>query len=152
MAYDKKSLLDNRYHLLATSSIYTYEDENLTSYADFLKKFGRFIGKEGYLDANQTIHRANLRQKQLDRTKKNRSVSPSSSKKINLEFSSAVEVAKHEPERAKRQEKHLKVIEDQMIKSKQDERATKRQEGDVKKERRTINQTMKEFDSGNYTF
>jgi len=35
--YEKKSLLDNRYQLLATSSIYTYEDENLTSYADFLK-------------------------------------------------------------------------------------------------------------------
>ena len=35
--YDRKSLLDNRYQLLATSSIYTYEDENLTSYADFLK-------------------------------------------------------------------------------------------------------------------
>ena len=35
--YQKKSLLDNRYQLLATSSIYTYDDENLTSYADFLK-------------------------------------------------------------------------------------------------------------------
>ena len=35
--YDKKSLLDNRYQLLATSSIYTYQDDNLTSYADFLR-------------------------------------------------------------------------------------------------------------------
>ena len=37
MSIEKKSLLDNRYQLLATSSIYTYDDENLTSYADFLR-------------------------------------------------------------------------------------------------------------------
>ena len=37
MSLEKKALLDNRYHLLATSSIYTYDDENLTSYADFLR-------------------------------------------------------------------------------------------------------------------
>ena len=35
--YEKKSLLDNRYQLLATSSVYTYDDESLISYADFLK-------------------------------------------------------------------------------------------------------------------
>jgi hypothetical protein len=35
--YEKKSLLDNRYQLLASSSIYTYEDDNLTSYAEFLR-------------------------------------------------------------------------------------------------------------------
>ena len=35
--YEKKSLLENRYQLLATSSIHTYEDDNLTSYADFLR-------------------------------------------------------------------------------------------------------------------
>lgn len=35
--YDKKSLLNNRYQLLATSSIYTYDDDNLTSYAEFLR-------------------------------------------------------------------------------------------------------------------
>ena len=46
-------------------------------------------------------------------------------------------------------EKHLKVIEDQMIQSKQNERAFKRQEGDVKKEQRQIRQTVKEFDSSN---
>ena len=35
--YAKKPLLDIRYQLLASSSIYTYDDDNLTSYADFLK-------------------------------------------------------------------------------------------------------------------
>lgn len=43
MSLEKKSLLDNRYHLLATSSIYTYDDENLTSYADFLRSVLRFF-------------------------------------------------------------------------------------------------------------
>jgi hypothetical protein len=50
------------------------------------------------------------------------------------------------PEREKNFEKHLKVIEDQMIKSKQDERAFKRQDGDVKKEQRQIRQSVREFD------
>ncbi len=36
---NKRSFLDNRYQVLAESSIHTYDDENLTSYAEFLRYF-----------------------------------------------------------------------------------------------------------------
>jgi hypothetical protein len=35
--YGRKPLLDNRYQLLATSSIYTSDDEKLISYVEFLR-------------------------------------------------------------------------------------------------------------------
>mgnify|MGYP001810906579 CR=1 FL=1 len=115
------------------------------------RKFGRYISKDGYVDSNQTIHRANLNQVRLERTKR-RSNSVDlgkSSRQPRIELSS-VDVAKMEPERRKHHEKHLKVIEDQMIQSKQVERALKRKEGDVKKEQRQIRQTVREFDASNY--
>jgi hypothetical protein len=74
------------------------------------------------------------------------STTPLNPNKIKFEFTSA-ELASMEVEREKKHERHLKVIEDQMIQSKQNERAFKRQEGDVKKEQRQIRQTVKEFDS-----
>jgi hypothetical protein len=39
-----------------------------------------------------------------------------------------------------------------MIKSKQDERAFKRQDGDVKKEQRQIRQSVREFDGCKFLF
>ena len=57
MSLEKKSLLDNRYQLLATSSIYTYDDENLTSYAEFLRFIYRYdinLKKNSHLN-NSTI-------------------------------------------------------------------------------------------------
>lgn len=144
--YDKTSLLDNRYQLLATSSIYTYEDENLTSYAEFLRKFGRYIGKDGYVDAQQAIHRANLKQQKME--KKYKSYSDTGDSKVKINFTST-DIASMNPERTKVNEKHLKVIEDQMIQSKQEERAFKRTEGDVKKEQRQIRQAVREFDQLN---
>ena len=69
---------------------------------------------------------------------------------VKIELSS-VDIARMEPERRKNHEKQLKVIEDQMIQSKQDERALKRKEGDVKKEQRQIRQTVREFDVRKYS-
>jgi hypothetical protein len=60
---------------------------------------------------------------------------------------SAVHVAQNEVERDKLDDKHLKIIEDQMIQSKQAERALKRKEGDVKKEQRQVRQAVREFDA-----
>lgn len=110
------------------------------------------MGKDGFVDAHETIHRATLKQKQLDRLRKSGSEGnltgspPLNPNKIKFEFTSA-ELASMEMEREKKHEKHLKLIEDQMIQSKQNERAFKRQEGDVKKEQRQIRQTVKEFES-----
>lgn len=109
------------------------------------------MGKDGFVDAHETIHRAGLKQKQLDRLKKSGSegglaTPPLNPNKIKFEFTSA-ELASMELDREKKHEKHLKLIEDQMIQSKQNERAFKRQEGDVKKEQRQIRQTVKEFES-----
>lgn len=147
MSIEKKSLLDNRYQLLATSSIYTYDDENLTSYADFLRKFGRYIGKDGYVDTDESIHRANIKQRHIEKLRSNsESGSAKKPKELDFEFGS-VNIAKKDAERHKTHEKQLKVIEDQMIQSKQVERAFKRQDGDVKKEQRQIRSTVREFDS-----
>jgi hypothetical protein len=66
--------------------------------------------------------------------------------KINF---TSTDISAMEPMRDKINEKHLKVIEDQMIQSKQEERAFKRQEGDVKKEQRQIRQAVREFDQAN---
>lgn len=146
MSLEKKSLLDNRYQLLATSSIYTYEDENLTSYADFLRKFGRYVGKDGYVDTEESIHRASIKQKQLDKLRSSSETGAKrSTNSLAFDFGS-VKIASKEVERNKTHDKHIKVIEDQMIQSKQMERAFKRQDGDVKKEQRQIRQTVREFD------
>ena len=67
--------------------------------------------------------------------------------RINL---TSVDMANIESERQKNHERHLRTIEDQMIKSKQDERALKRSEGDVKRDQRQIRQSIREFDTGIY--
>ncbi|CAF0740928.1 unnamed protein product [Brachionus calyciflorus] len=145
--YEKKSLLDNRYQLLATSSIHTYEDDNLTSYADFLRKFGRYISKDGYVDSQQTIHRAYLKQSDKKRSSSEGGGSSNDKKKNSVRIDlSSVDIAGQEVDRRKKNEKHLKIIEDQMIQSKQAEREFKREEGDVKKEQRQIRQAVREFD------
>lgn len=68
------------------------------------------------------------------------------SKNVRIDLSS-VDLANLESERAKNYDKHLKVIEDQMIQSKQEERAFKRSEGDIKKDQRQIRQSIRAFDT-----
>jgi hypothetical protein len=99
------------------------------------------------VDTDESIHRAGIKQRQLDKL---RSSSENGSKiggrSLEFEFGS-VSIAKKDTERNKQHEKQLKVIEDQMIQSKQVERAFKRQDGDVKKEQRQIRQAVREFDT-----
>ncbi len=45
----------------------------------------------------------------------------------------------------------MRAIEDQMIKSKQEERAFKRYEGDVKKEQRAIRHAMRDLDTSKFS-
>ena len=104
------------------------------------------MGKDGYVDAEQAIHRASLKQKKNEKYKSFSDNGKSDNFKINF---TSTDIANMEPMREKLNEKHLKVIEDQMIQSKQEERAFKRQEGDVKKEQRQIRQAVREFDQVN---
>ncbi|RMZ93055.1 trichohyalin-like isoform X1, partial [Brachionus plicatilis] len=110
-------------------------------------KFGRYVSKDGYIDSNQTIHRANLKQGYFEKRRSSSESGMGGQKKSNVRIElSSVDIAGQEVEKRKKNEKHLKVIEDQMIQSKQEERGFKREEGDVKKEQRQIRQAVREFD------
>lgn len=118
------------------------------------RKFGRYIGKDGFVDADQSIHRANVKQKNMEKYKAYSDDGKSSSTKkkqqqIKIRLTST-DIAGNETDREKLNDRHMKAIEDQMIQSKQEERAFKRQEGDVKKEQRQIRQTVREFDNCNF--
>lgn len=130
---------------MASSSIYTYEDDNLTSYAEFLRKFGRFLSKDGFIDASSTINRFKL--KQIDNDKQKPFSVRAKSFTETTKPQSSVEVIKSIQEKQKVHEKHLKLIEDQMIQSKQEGRGFKRQEGEVKKEQRSIRLAIRELDT-----
>jgi hypothetical protein len=80
----------------------------------------------------------------LDRSPSFNSSSRKANNKNNI---NSIQIATLESEREKVNEKHLKIIEDQMIQSKQAERALKRREGDVKKEQRQVRQAVREFDT-----
>lgn len=88
-----------------------------------------------------------MKQKQIDRQRNvnDDSKQTKSANSLSFDFGS-VSIAQQEAERNKKFDKDIKVIEDQMIQSKQMERAFKRQDGDVKKEQRTIRQAVREFD------
>lgn len=86
-----------------------------------------------------------MKQKNTDKRKlisKSASL-PEISKDFNV-----ISVSKSHEARQKVHEKHLKIIEDQMIQSKQPERDFKRQEGDIKKEQQAIRQAIRELDTG----
>lgn len=101
------------------------------------------------MDSEKSIHRAQVKQRlsPVGDRKRSHSEEGKKSKNVRIDLTS-VDLAHLETERLKNNERHLKVIEDQMIKSKQDERALKRSEGDVKKDQRQIRQNIREFDTG----
>ena len=108
-------------------------------------KFGRFLSKDGFIDASSTINRFKLKQFDNDKQK------PSTRAKSFTETAkteNSVDVIKGIHEKQKVHDKHLKLIEDQMIQSKQEGRGFKRQEGEVKKEQRSIRLAIRELDTG----
>jgi hypothetical protein len=118
---------------------------------NLISKFGRYISKDGYIDASSSINRFKLKQPENDKRKMSGSRSSSFVDRIKP-ASDAIEVIKNTQDRHKVHEKHLKLIEDQMIQSKQEGRGFKRQEGDVKKEQRAIRLAIRELDTGYYLF
>lgn len=128
------------------------------------RNFGRYVSKDGYVDSNKSVHRAQMKQKQHEQQrlqqnqqqqqqqedrKRSRSEEGVRSKNVRIDLTS-VDLAHIESERVKNHERHLRAIEDQMIKSKQGERALKRSEGDVKRDQRQIRQSIREFETGRY--
>ena len=69
----------------------------------------------------------------------------------NTKPENSVDVIKNANEKQKIHDKHLKLIEDQMIQSKQEGRGFKRQEGEVKKEQRSIRLAIRELETGKYS-
>jgi hypothetical protein len=111
------------------------------------------LSKDGYVDAETTLKRADLHDnKPLERRASSENGYESKRARRKPEPITAVLVANTDAERDKTNDKHLKIIEDQMIQSKQAERALKRKEGDVKKEQRQIRQAVREFDSSKFFF
>jgi hypothetical protein len=73
----------------------------------------------------------------------------SRSRQVKIDLNSSADLARSQLERQKEDERQLRVIEEQMILSKQGERAFKRSDGDVKKELRQIRQSVRQYDNSN---
>ncbi|CAF4475099.1 unnamed protein product [Rotaria magnacalcarata] len=168
--FARPSLLDNRYSDIAETSVFTYDDDDLVNYADFLRKHGRYMTKGGYVDSSRRVR--SLHRQQEDSILSQRPTAPSrggllaainksqlssvsapsitTPKKVKQstgnELPSVIAISKSLENKKKEYDKQMRLIEEQMIKSKQTEREGKRVEGDVKKEQRHLHHTLKELD------
>jgi hypothetical protein len=70
--------------------------------------------------------------------------------KQGIELPSVISISTNLENKKKEYDKQMRLIEEQMIKAKQTERESKRLEGDVRKEQRHLNHTLKELDIGKY--
>ncbi|CAF3383362.1 unnamed protein product [Rotaria socialis] len=168
--FARPSLLDNRYSDIAETSVFTYDDDDLVNYADFLRKHGRYMTKGGYVDSSRRVR--SLHRQQDDSILSQHPTAPSrggllaainksqissasappitTQKKVKQptgnELPSVIAISKSLENKKKEYDKQMRLIEEQMIKSKQTEREGKRVEGDVKKEQRHLHHTLKELD------
>ncbi|CAF4274674.1 unnamed protein product, partial [Rotaria sp. Silwood2] len=169
--FARPSLLDNRYADIAETSIFTYDDNDLVNYADFLRKHGRYMTKSGYVDSSRRVRSLHRQQDDLllsqhhaspsrggllasiNKSSLSSSAPPPRSttpKKLKQptgnELPSVISISKNLENKKKEYDKQMRLIEEQMIKAKQTEREGKRLEGDVKKEQRHLHHTLKELD------
>ncbi|CAF0981483.1 unnamed protein product [Didymodactylos carnosus] len=161
--FARPSLLDNRYAAIAETSAYTYDDD-LVNYADFLKNHGRFMTKNGYVDSKRRIRSLHRQQEEsisssagvgssklpglfetFGKHSLSRSADITPRQRLTTDGQSAIAIATNLEQKKKEFDKHMRLIEEQMIKAKQVERETKRQEGDIKKEQRSLHHTLKEL-------
>ncbi|CAF1224605.1 unnamed protein product [Rotaria sordida] len=166
------SLLDNRYAAIAETSVFTYDDDDLVNYADFLRKHGRYMTKAGYVDSSRRVR--SLHRQQDDLLQSQHQTSPSrggllasinksplsssapppplstTPKKLKQstgnELPSVISISKNLENKKKEHDKQMRLIEEQMIKAKQTEREGRRLESDVKKEQRHLHHTLQELD------
>ncbi|CAF1093396.1 unnamed protein product [Rotaria sordida] len=167
-AFARPSLLDNRYAVIAETSAYTYDDDDLVNYAEFLRQHGRYMTKGGYVDSSRRIrslHRQQdgfqipKRQTPPSRTGLLASINKSSlsapaigttPRKLKTsdenELLSPLSLSANPENKKKEYDKQMKLIEEQMIKAKQNEREAKRLEGDIKKEQRQLHHSLRDLD------
>ncbi|CAF2848226.1 unnamed protein product [Rotaria sp. Silwood2] len=167
-AFARPSLLDNRYAVIAETSTYTYDDDDLVNYAEFLRKHGRYMTKGGYVDSSRRIRTLHRQQDDFQIPKYQTSPSRSgllasinksslstptigtTSRKLKTsdenELASSLALSTNLENKKKEYEKQMKLIEEQMIKAKQSEREAKRLEGDIKKEQRQLHHSLRDLD------
>ncbi|CAF1161642.1 unnamed protein product [Adineta steineri] len=159
------SLLDSRYAAIAETSVYTYDDD-LVNYAEFLKKHERYMTKGGYLDSNRRVRSlerqqndSNVPQNQnsslrnslpasINKSSSTPTLKPSKKSKqpSEIELPSIISVSTNIEHNQKEYDRQLRLIEGQVIKSKENELELKRSERDVKREQRPLHYTLKELD------
>ncbi|CAF1582502.1 unnamed protein product [Rotaria magnacalcarata] len=161
-AFARPSLLDNRYAAIAETSAYTYDDDDLVNYAEFLRKHGRYKTKGGYVDASRHIRSLHRQQEDFQSSPSrsgilasiNKSLLPappvgSIPRKIKVpeenEPTTLSNLANLENKK-KEYDKQMKLIEEEMIRAKQREREAKRLEGDIKKEQRHVQHALRDLD------
>ncbi|CAF0822646.1 unnamed protein product [Didymodactylos carnosus] len=163
--FARPSLLDNRYAAIAETSAYTYDDDDLVNYADFLRKHGRYMTKGGYVDSSRRIRSLHRQQDDpisssagvggsklpgllasFGKHATSRSADISPRQRLKTDGQSVIAISANLENKKKEFDKQMRLIEEQMIKAKQVERETKRQEGDIKKEQRSLHHTLRELD------
>ncbi|CAF3438886.1 unnamed protein product [Rotaria socialis] len=161
-AFARPSLLDNRYAVIAETSAYTYDDDDLVNYAEFLRKHGRYKTKGGYVDASRNIRSLHRQQEDFQSSpsrsgilasinKSSLSAPPIGSTPRKIKAPEENELAAlsnlvNLENKKKEYDKQMKLVEEEMIRAKQREREAKRLEGDIKKEQRHVQHAIRDLD------
>ncbi|CAF1305255.1 unnamed protein product [Adineta steineri] len=165
-AFARPSLINDRYSVIAETSVYTYDDD-LVNYGEFLQNHGRYMTKGGYVDSSRRIRSLYRQQGDLQTLKNDTSAEnnllpslgkPSKSappattntKKLKPlhgdELSSFESISEYHKNKAKEHDRQMKQIKSEMIRAKQREREIKRTEGDIKKQQQHLRQSLRKLD------
>ncbi|CAF0987488.1 unnamed protein product [Adineta ricciae] len=145
------SSLETRYAAIAESSVYTYDDD-LVNYADFLRKHGRYMTKDGYVDSSRRVRSLQRQQDESSvplrnnvpaTTNKAASTSKKPKQAAENELPSVISISTNIEHKGKEHDKQMRLIEEQVIRSREHERDSKRSEGDVRREQRYLHHTLK---------
>ncbi|UJR21744.1 hypothetical protein I4U23_024819 [Adineta vaga] len=146
------SILDSRYAEIAETSAFTYDDDDLVNYADFLRKHGRYMTNGGYVDSSRRVRSLQRQQNETNSSSKNTSpdkatssVSKKGKQTTEKELPSVIAISTDIESKEKEYDKQMRLIEEQVIKSKQSEIESKRSEDDVKREQRPLHHTLREL-------
>lgn len=152
-AFARPSLLDNRYAVIAETSIYTYDDDDLVNYAEFLRNHGRYKTKDGFVDSSRRVRSLHRQQGDLQNSSSRTGgllASISKSTSLSAPATTSKRSDRHTSKSAENKtrdyDKQMKIIEEEMIKAKQSEREAKRLEGDIKKEQRYLHHALRNLD------
>ncbi|CAF1682823.1 unnamed protein product, partial [Adineta ricciae] len=163
-AFARPSLIHDRYAEIAQTSVYTYDDDDLVNYAEFLQNHGRYMTKGGYVDSSRRIRSLYRQQEGTQLSKhdasstgnlllpslgKSTSSAPTTTgprKSKGFDLSNSLSTSTNLKNQAKEFEKQMRLIKSEMIKAKKSEREVKRLEGDIKKEQQHLRQSLRKLD------